>query len=123
MDYKQALEYINGASWRGSRLGLERITELLSRLGVVSAAETDFKYHDIAAGIGKPAQSGGGHHLKLGWVLVHSVCLTLYLGNDLGKRVVFNLLAVYLHALVEGQIRRDKRHPLPRMLRYSKHRP
>ena len=69
---------------------------------VVSAAETDFKYHDIAAGIGKPAQSGGGHHLKLGWVLVHSVCLTLYLGNDLGKRVVFNLLAVYLHALVEA---------------------
>lgn len=33
MDYKQALEYINGSSWRGSRLGLERITELLSRLG------------------------------------------------------------------------------------------
>ena len=29
MDYKQALEYINGASWRSSRLGLERISELL----------------------------------------------------------------------------------------------
>ena len=33
MDYKEALEYINGASWRASRLGLERITELLERLG------------------------------------------------------------------------------------------
>lgn len=33
MDYKQALEYINGTSWRGSKLGLERITELLARMG------------------------------------------------------------------------------------------
>ena len=69
---------------------------------VISAAEADLKYHDIAAGIGKPAQSRCRHHLKLRWVLVHSVCLTLYLGNDLGKRVVFDLLAVYLHAFVEA---------------------
>lgn len=33
MDYKEALEYINGASWRASRLGLERISELLERMG------------------------------------------------------------------------------------------
>lgn len=33
MDYKQALEYINGVSWLGSKPGLERITELLARLG------------------------------------------------------------------------------------------
>ncbi len=33
MDYKEALEYISGVSWLGSKPGLERITELLSRLG------------------------------------------------------------------------------------------
>ena len=33
MDYKQALEYINGVSWLGPKPGLERITELLARLG------------------------------------------------------------------------------------------
>lgn len=33
MNYTEALEYINGTSWRGSVLGLERITELLARLG------------------------------------------------------------------------------------------
>ena len=38
MDYKQALEYINGVSWLGSKPGLERITELLARLGNPQAA-------------------------------------------------------------------------------------
>ncbi len=33
MKYSQALEYIHSVSWRGSRPGLERITELLGRLG------------------------------------------------------------------------------------------
>lgn len=32
MDYKEALEYINGCSWLGSRPGLERVSELLERL-------------------------------------------------------------------------------------------
>lgn len=32
MDYKEALEYINGTSWLGSRPGLERISDLLERL-------------------------------------------------------------------------------------------
>lgn len=32
-DYKEALEYINGVSWLGSKPGLERISELLLRLG------------------------------------------------------------------------------------------
>ena len=74
---------------------------------VVSAAETDFKYHDIAAGIGKPAQSRCRHHLKLRWVLVHGVRVALYFGDEVGKRVILYLLAVYLHALVEAaQIRR-----------------
>ena len=33
MDYEQALKYIEGVSWLGSRPGLERISELLERLG------------------------------------------------------------------------------------------
>ena len=33
MDYKEALEYINGVSWLGSRPGLERVSELLEKLG------------------------------------------------------------------------------------------
>ena len=33
MTYSEALEYIHSVSWRGSRPGLERITELLGRLG------------------------------------------------------------------------------------------
>lgn len=33
MDYKQALEYIDGVSWLGSKPGLERTQELLSLLG------------------------------------------------------------------------------------------
>ena len=50
MDYKQALEYINGASWRGSRLGLERITELLSRLG---NPQSELKFVHVAGTNGK----------------------------------------------------------------------
>ncbi|MBQ9543957.1 MAG: bifunctional folylpolyglutamate synthase/dihydrofolate synthase [Clostridia bacterium] len=33
MTYSETLEYIHSVSWRGSRPGLERITELLKRLG------------------------------------------------------------------------------------------
>ncbi len=33
MTYAEALEYIHSVTWKGSRPGLERITELLSRLG------------------------------------------------------------------------------------------
>lgn len=33
MDYKEALEYINGISWLGSKPGLTRVSELLERLG------------------------------------------------------------------------------------------
>lgn len=33
MDYQTAIEYIEGVSWLGSRPGLERISELLDRLG------------------------------------------------------------------------------------------
>lgn len=33
MDYKEALEYIDGVSWLGSKPGLERVRELLSRIG------------------------------------------------------------------------------------------
>ena len=31
--YQEAIEYINGVRWLGSKPGLERITELLGRLG------------------------------------------------------------------------------------------
>ncbi len=33
MDYREALEYIHGIYWRGSKLGLARITELLELMG------------------------------------------------------------------------------------------
>ena len=33
MDYKEALAYIDGVSWLGSRPGLSRVRELLRRLG------------------------------------------------------------------------------------------
>ena len=33
MTYEQALDYIHSVTWKGSRPGLERITELLERLG------------------------------------------------------------------------------------------
>lgn len=33
MDYKEALEYIDGVSWLGSKPGLDRVTELLEKLG------------------------------------------------------------------------------------------
>ena len=33
MDYKEALQYIDGVSWLGSRPGLRRITALLEKLG------------------------------------------------------------------------------------------
>ncbi len=33
MNYEETLEYIHTINWRGSKLGLERITELLRRLG------------------------------------------------------------------------------------------
>lgn len=50
MDYKQAIEYINGTSWRGSRLGLERITELLARLG---NPQSELKFVHVAGTNGK----------------------------------------------------------------------
>ena len=50
MDYKQSLEYINGTSWRGSRLGLERITELLARLG---NPQSELKFVHVAGTNGK----------------------------------------------------------------------
>ena len=33
MDYQEALRYIDGVQWLGSRPGLDRVTELLHRLG------------------------------------------------------------------------------------------
>lgn len=50
MDYKQALEYINGVSWRSTKPGLERITELLSRLGNPQA---QLRYVHVAGTNGK----------------------------------------------------------------------
>ena len=50
MDYREALEYINGVSWRGSRLGLERISELLVRLG---DPQKELRYVHVAGTNGK----------------------------------------------------------------------
>ena len=50
MDYKEALEYINGVSWLGSKPGLERITELLSRL---DNPQSSLRYVHVAGTNGK----------------------------------------------------------------------
>ena len=50
MDYKEALEYINGVSWLGSKPGLERVRELLERLG---RPQDGLKFIHIAGTNGK----------------------------------------------------------------------
>ena len=50
MDYKEALEYINGVSWLGSRPGLERVSELLEKLG---RPQDGLKFIHIAGTNGK----------------------------------------------------------------------
>ena len=50
MDYKEALEYINKTEWFGSRPGLERITELLEKLG---NPQNGMKFVHIAGTNGK----------------------------------------------------------------------
>lgn len=50
MDYKEALEYIDGMQWFGSRPGLERVGELLERLG---RPQDKLKYIHIAGTNGK----------------------------------------------------------------------
>ena len=50
MDYKEALEYINRTEWFGSRPGLERITELLEKLG---NPQNGMKFVHIAGTNGK----------------------------------------------------------------------
>lgn len=50
MDYKEALEYIDGVQWFGSRPGLERVGELLEKLG---RPQDKLKYIHIAGTNGK----------------------------------------------------------------------
>lgn len=50
MDYKEALRYINGCSWLGSRPGLERVSELLKRLG---EPQKQLRYVHVAGTNGK----------------------------------------------------------------------
>lgn len=50
MDYKQALEYIDGVQWYGSRPGLSRVGELLDRLG---RPQDGLKFVHIAGTNGK----------------------------------------------------------------------
>lgn len=50
MDYKEALEYIDGVSWLGSKPGLSRITELLERL---DRPQDTLKFIHIAGTNGK----------------------------------------------------------------------
>ena len=54
MDYKEALEYIDGMSWFGSRPGLERVGELLHRLG---DPQKKLKYVHVAGTNGKGSAS------------------------------------------------------------------
>lgn len=50
MDYKEALEYIDGMQWFGSRPGLERVGELLEKLG---RPQDKLKYIHVAGTNGK----------------------------------------------------------------------
>jgi dihydrofolate synthase/folylpolyglutamate synthase len=50
MDYREALEYIDGVSWLGSRPGLERVTALLEKLG---DPQKELKFIHIAGTNGK----------------------------------------------------------------------
>lgn len=54
MDYQQALEYINGMEWFGSKPGLERIRELLHRL---NEPQSSLKYVHVAGTNGKGSAS------------------------------------------------------------------
>lgn len=54
MDYKEALEYINGVAWFGSKPGLERIGELMHRLGDV---HNTLKFVHVAGTNGKGSAS------------------------------------------------------------------
>ena len=50
MNYNEALEYIHGVCWMGSRLGLERTYELMHKLG---DPQKDLKFIHIAGTNGK----------------------------------------------------------------------
>lgn len=50
MNYKQALEYIHGVSWLGSKLGLSRTRELLDKLG---NPQNEMKFIHVAGTNGK----------------------------------------------------------------------
>lgn len=54
MNYNEALEYINGTEWFGSKPGLERVSELLRRLG---EPQKGLKYVHVAGTNGKGSAS------------------------------------------------------------------
>ena len=54
MDYKEALEYINGTLWFGSKPGLGRVGELLRRLG---EPQKKLKFAHVAGTNGKGSAS------------------------------------------------------------------
>lgn len=54
MNYNEALEYINGTEWYGSKPGLERVSELLCRLG---EPQKGLKYVHVAGTNGKGSAS------------------------------------------------------------------
>ena len=70
MNYEEALDYIHHVTWRGSRLGLERTNELLSRIGNPHRA---LKFIHVAGTNGKGSTSAmlanvltaAGYHVGL----------------------------------------------------------
>ncbi len=64
MNYKQALEYIHSVCWKGSRPGLDRITELMARLGNV---QRSLRFIHVAGTNGKGSTSA-----MLASVLTHA---------------------------------------------------
>ena len=69
---------------------------------VEAAAEADLQHDDIAFLLRVPQQRRGGHKLKLRRVIGHRVGRDLHERHIRCEHIVVDLLAVYLHALVEA---------------------
>ena len=65
------------------------------------AAHADFADDHVAVLARKVRKADGGDELKLGWLIVHGVGQRLYGLGDLAQRLVRDVFAVDLDALVE----------------------
>ena len=86
--------------------------------GIQRAAKPHLQHHDIALLLRKIEHSQCGDDLELGGHVLHSVGGGLYLLHQFHQRLVRDLLAVYLNALVESvdKGRGIQAHPVTRRL-------